>query len=317
MRVSVIIPAYNSGLLVVEAVASALAQSHAPAEVIVIDDGSTDDTHARVTAFGPPVRYIRQRNQGVAAARNAGLGVASGEVIAFLDADDVWHPRKLELQVECLRRDLQIALLGTGTVDWPRERFPNDGLVRSGRPVRVRFEDLVVRNQFVTSSVVVRKDALRCVGEFDPLLQGPEDFDLWLRVARVRAVANLSLPLTGYRNVPGSLGKQAATMESCGRRILDKLEAGGAFRGRPWLRRKAWSYLDYSCAYLHGAAGNHAVALQSMLRSLITFPLAYRRRDVRMPFARMRLLIRLAQRWVKETTRAVAWQSPRKGLVQP
>src|SRR6266849_6286184 len=107
MRGSVIIPTYDSGQLVVEAVASALAQSLAPAEVIVVDDGSTDDTRERLALFGPPVRYIHQKNQGVAAARNTGLHEATGELIAFLDADDVWHPLKLELQVSCLRSEAE------------------------------------------------------------------------------------------------------------------------------------------------------------------------------------------------------------------
>ncbi len=316
MCVSVIIPSYNSGPLVAEAVASALAQSHAPAEVIVIDDGSTDNTPERMAAFGPPVRYLRQPNQGVAAARNAGLRVATGELIAFLDADDVWHPRKLELQVECLRRAPEVALLGTGTVDWPRERFPIDDFGEPRQPLRVCFDELVVRNHFVTSSVVVRKNALDRVGEFDRALHGPEDFDLWLRVAREAPVANLPLPLTGYRDVVGSLGKQAVTMQSCGRRILEKLGGGGVFRGRPWLRRKAHSYLDYSCAYLHGADGNPGPALRSMLRSLIQYPMPYRRRDVRMPLARARLLARLVRRWASGLE-VTARLTLREGVVHP
>src|SRR5712675_1199611 len=98
MRVSVIIPTYNSGRLVVEAVESALAQTLAPAEILVVDDGSTDDTRDRLAKFGPPVSYIHQENQGVAAARNRGIRAATGDLVAFLDADDVWHPKKLERQ---------------------------------------------------------------------------------------------------------------------------------------------------------------------------------------------------------------------------
>src|SRR4051812_1301977 len=97
--VSVIIPTYNSAALLAQAIASVLAQSVLPAEIIVVDDGSTDATEQLVQCHGSRVKYVRQRNQGVSAARNRGVASASGEFIAFLDADDVWHPRKLELQM--------------------------------------------------------------------------------------------------------------------------------------------------------------------------------------------------------------------------
>src|SRR6185437_11144924 len=96
-RVSVVIPTYNSGPLVTEAVESVLAQTLPAAEVLVVDDGSTDDTPERLAAYGERIRYLPQANQGVAAARNRGIREATGDLIAFLDADDVWHPRKLEI----------------------------------------------------------------------------------------------------------------------------------------------------------------------------------------------------------------------------
>jgi acetyltransferase-like isoleucine patch superfamily enzyme/GT2 family glycosyltransferase len=304
MRVSVIIPTYNSADLVVEGLRSILAQSYSAAEVIIVDDGSTDDTRERVAALEPAVRYVRQTNQGVAAARNRGLLEATGDVVAFLDADDVWHKRKLELQLRCLQDEPGLGLLGTLTVDWPREPFPSVDGAGAVRARGIRFDELVVRNTIVTSSVVVRREVLNKVGEFDTALHGPEDFDLWLRVARVAGVANLPMALTGYRNVAGSLGKQAAGMESGGRLILSKLEADGALRGRPLLRRKAKSYLFFSCAYLHTVAGNQAGALRLMSRSLSTYPLPYRRAEVRMPLARARLLLRTALRCMRNRPRA-------------
>src|SRR5262245_21078047 len=100
MRVSVVIPTYNCAPLVREAVASALAQTAPPFEVLVIDDGSTDDSRARIAEFGCPVRYVWKPNGGVSSARNCGLVEAEGDLIAFLDADDVWHPDKLRRQIE-------------------------------------------------------------------------------------------------------------------------------------------------------------------------------------------------------------------------
>jgi glycosyltransferase involved in cell wall biosynthesis len=306
MRVSVVIPTYNSGRLVVEAIASALAQTHQPAEVIVVDDGSTDDTRARMAAFESPVRYVYQENQGVAAARNRGIREATGEFVAFLDADDVWHPRKLEIQLECLRRNPELGLVGTSTVDWPNEPFPSGERFANPEPALVRLKDLVVRNQFVTSSVLVRRPVLDRIGEFDRALHGPEDYDLWLRVAQATAVANLPLPLTGYRDVPASLGKQAVTMERGIGIILEKLHSAGAFRGRWLLERKAWSFYRYTCAYMYGSAGSHSTAIWLMVRSLIGYPLPYRRHEVRMPLARVRMLARACVRMIARAKPAEA-----------
>ena len=323
MRVSVIIPTYNSGHLVVDAIASALAQTRAPAEVVVVDDGSADDTRERLATFGPPVRYVYQENAGVAAARNRGLSKSHSELIAFLDADDVWHPRKLECQVRALDDNPDLGLVGTAAIDWPAESFPAMEHLPAPPLTRVRWNDFVVRNPFVTSSVVVRRQILERVGEFDTALQGPEDFDLWLRVAREAEVANLPLPLTGYRDVAGSLGKQAVTMEAGTRRILEKLAAGGAFRGKPFLRRKAWSYLYFSCGYMHGAAGNPTRALRMMLKSFLTYPIPYRSHEVRVPLARVRLFARTAVRAVahwRTNTNNGDFARPsvsRKGLVNP
>src|SRR5580704_10876157 len=129
MRVSVVIPAYNCGPYIAEALDSVLGQSLAPDEIVVVDDGSTDDTPERVAAYVGRVRYVRQANERVAAARNRGIAETSGELIAFLDSDDVWHPAKLERQVAILRERPEIGAIGTRLIDWPDEHFvPADEL---------------------------------------------------------------------------------------------------------------------------------------------------------------------------------------------
>jgi glycosyltransferase involved in cell wall biosynthesis len=102
--VSVIIPTYNRGALLVEAVESALAQRRPPDEILVVDDGSRDDTAARMAAYGERVRYVRQANAGPSAARNHGFRLARGEYLALLDSDDLWTPDRLERQLEVLQR---------------------------------------------------------------------------------------------------------------------------------------------------------------------------------------------------------------------
>src|SRR4051794_21607577 len=233
--VSVIIPTYNSAALVTAAVESALAQTNPPAEIIVIDDGSTDDTRERLSRYR--VRYFPQQNQGVAAARNLGLREATGELIAFLDADDVWHPRKLELQIAAIEANTHLVLLGTTLFDWPVEQPTK--VNRTGVIKPIPWRKLAVKNHLVTSSIVVRRTALAQTGDFDTALQGPEDHDLWLRLAEAGVVATLDLPLTGYRQVPGSLSRQATTMRAGMRQILRKLDQRQAWRGERWLRRKA------------------------------------------------------------------------------
>lgn len=293
-RVSVIIPTFNSATLVVEAIESVLAQSYPAFEVFVVDDGSADDTPARLTRFGNPVRYVRKENGGVSSARNRGLEEATGDLIAFLDADDVWHPDKLRRQVEVFNRRPDLGLLGTEIVPWPGQ-FPSTlskGLVERD----ISMDALVVKNLLVTSSLVVRRDVTRTVGLFDRSLNGPEDYDYWLRAGRVAPIARLSLPLTGYRDIGGSLSKQAFRMEEGMRAILMKLEANGAFRERARLRSKAWGYFHYSCAIMHRAAGNYHEAVRNSLQSFWRFPAPFRPNESREPFGRARLLLAAIRR---------------------
>src|SRR5262245_58457673 len=111
--VSVIIPSYNYGCYVQQAVDSALSQSYPNQEVIVVDDGSTDDTEVRLAAYGKRIRYIHQKNQGLSEARNTGIREARGEFLAFLDSDDAFHPKKTELQMAYLMAHPEVSLVGT------------------------------------------------------------------------------------------------------------------------------------------------------------------------------------------------------------
>src|SRR5262245_48080665 len=111
--VTAVIPTYNYGRFVTAAVDSALAQTYPHVEIIVADDGSRDDTRARLAAYGDKVRYLYQDNQGVSAARNTAIRAARGDYYAFLDSDDRWHPRKLEVQMRYLARHPEVGLLAS------------------------------------------------------------------------------------------------------------------------------------------------------------------------------------------------------------
>ena len=293
--ISVVIPTFNSAALVTEAVESALGQTLPPHEVIVIDDGSTDDTQRRLGAFADRIAVICQQNAGVAAARNAGVARATGEFVAFLDADDIWHPRKLEFQVRCIEaRRPPLGALGTYTFDWPRVQAPDiDKFAQNGTVKHVDWDSLAVKNSLTTSSLLVRGDLLRKAGTFDTTLQGPEDHDLWLRVAEIAEVGVLPMPLTGYRDAVGSLSKHAKKMEEGMIRILEKLDRRDAWKGRALLRRSARAYASYSCAYMYAAAGDPVTALGRLLQSFLWYPLPFKRGTLESTLARTKLMITL------------------------
>jgi hypothetical protein len=286
--VSVIIPTYNSAAYLGEAIDSALAQALPPRQIIVVDDGSTDQTPQLIQRYASRVQYVRQTNQGVSAARNRGLELANQPLVAFLDADDVWHPLKLKVQIAAMNAIPSLVLLGTRSFDWPARSMPRS----RGCPAvgHVSWRQLVVKNRLVTSSVVVRRDAIEKAGIFDTSLQGPEDRDMWLRLARLGGVANLDQPLTGYREVHGSVSKQAARCHTSMRRIIQKLDETGQLRGQWLLRRKALSQIDNSVACIWSSAGETRNALKLLVRSLLLYPLPYRGSEVDASFERSRRL---------------------------
>ncbi|HYL81892.1 MAG TPA: glycosyltransferase, partial [Candidatus Acidoferrum sp.] len=185
--VSVIIPTYNSAGFVVEAVRSVLAQTHSPVEIIVVDDGSTDATAESLRPYAERIRYLYQQNRGVAAARNAGIAVARGDLLAFLDADDMWVPDKLERQLACLDRRPQVGVTHADA----RHCYVDSGRQCARPPLARQFDgncytDLFFGNRIVTSSVMVKRHCLEAVGGFDETIRAAsvEDYDLWLRLAR-------------------------------------------------------------------------------------------------------------------------------------
>lgn len=206
--VTTIIPAYNAARTITETIASALAQTHAEHEIVVVDDGSTDDTRAIVTAIAKDrrdIRIVAHENRGLASARNSGIAVARGDYIAPLDADDIWHPQKLARQVAAIEA-LPGAALAYG---WFRNIDPqNRVLPGSGAPVAEGWVyHRHLEQNFVSngSSPLVRTDVAREI-LYDPALSlGCEDYMFQLQVARRYPFACARGWLMGYRRTPGSM----------------------------------------------------------------------------------------------------------------
>jgi len=187
LSVSVIIPAYNRQAYIAEAVQSALQQSHRPLEIIVVDDGSTDGTRSAVQKFFPSVRYELQQHSGAGAARNRGAEIARGELLAFLDADDVWPPYKLARQLEAfqLRPDLHMVF---GQV-----RQLHDGPEWSSGIVGRLSNPSQLMAGYAPGTMMVRRDAFFRVGPFKTDWKVGEFID-WYARARDLQLRETCLP---------------------------------------------------------------------------------------------------------------------------
>lgn len=194
-RISVVVPVYNRASFLKEALESVFAQTLPPLEVIVIDDGSTDETRNLCQNQFPKIRYFYQENKGVSAARNLGVRNAQGEWFAFLDSDDLWDPRKIEVQWKYIENNPEVRIFQTEEI-W----------IRNGRRVNPKkkhakksgwiFEDCIPLCIVSPSAVAIHREVFDKVGLFDEELPACEDYDLWLRVALHYPIETLSEALT-------------------------------------------------------------------------------------------------------------------------
>jgi len=219
-KVSVIIPTYNAGKFVREAVDSVLNQAYEDYEIIVVDGGSVDNTRELLSSYGEKIRFIRQTDRGVAAARNVGILNSKGEYVAFLDADDQWLSQKLKLQVKYLDEHPAVGLVFsdawciTGGEPLPSDFHFVKRTSQISKPFSGKvFDKLFVRNFIPCLSVLVRRTCLDKVGLFDTDLSLAEDYDLWLRVARITSVHYIDQPLAIYRKHVDSLSHNIESAE--------------------------------------------------------------------------------------------------------
>lgn len=192
--VSVIIPTFNRGWIVKDAIESVLAQDFTDFELIAVDDGSTDNTSEILGEFESDIRVIRQTNRGVSAARNRGIQASVGRWIAFLDSDDLWLPQKLSHQVDFFRSHADAMICQTEE-QWIRNGVRVNPKVRHHKFSGLIFERSLELCLVSPSAVMIRKDLFNEVGLFDESLPACEDYDLWLRVSCRFPVYLIDTPL--------------------------------------------------------------------------------------------------------------------------
>lgn len=199
-KVSVVIPTYNAVAYLIKTLESVFNQTFTDFEVIVIDDGSSDRTVESVCNLtNPNLKIVTQTNQGVAVARNKGIELACGEYIAFLDSDDLWHPTKLEKQVQCLDANPDVGLVNTW-IENIDEQGNALSIVQAPEVEGKVWSQIVEENIILCGSVpLIRRSCFEKVGVFDPHLFSAEDWDMWIRLAANYSFALIREPLVLYR----------------------------------------------------------------------------------------------------------------------
>ncbi len=273
--VSVVIPAFNVAWCVEKAIDSALAQTHPAVEVIVVDDGSSDDTPRVLASYGDRIRGLQQPNGGMSNARNAGIRAAQGEYIAFLDADDWWLPEKLERQLQLMLADPTLGFTSAAALvvddkgnvlnHWNCPGIEGNQL-----------EYLFQHHAAVAggcSSVMMRKNLFDQVALFDETLHGFEDPDLWIRLSAVTGYSCVNEPMVMVLRREGSVSRNLRSMRAAAIRSMHKNrhllppEKQGAF----WRNCLAGVYADYAMGAFR--AGKRGAALRDALHTLALAPL--------------------------------------------
>jgi glycosyltransferase involved in cell wall biosynthesis len=227
--VSCIIPSYNRPHYVCEAVDSALAQTYEALEVIVVDDGSTDNTLEVLKKYGDKIKVLDQPNAGTAAARNTGVAASSGKYLAWLDSDDSWLPQKISAQVEAAERHPEAAVVYTLCQQFDENGEPPPPAGPIAIPVETVQKDilnmLIVESQVMPSSCLIRRDNYLSVGGYDPEYRFSEDWELDFRLALRYQYVSINAPLTRYRVHPASKSNDRAPHAFGRLKLREKIEA--------------------------------------------------------------------------------------------
>lgn len=243
LRVSVVIPNYNHTRFISEAIHSVLAQTYRSFEIIVVDDGSTDNCREVVACFGNQVCYIWQENQGLAGARNTGIRAARGELIGLLDADDQWIPGYLETMVSLATQHPKAAVYYCCAqgMDVDGHDLPQI----FGGPVlspEMMYPTLLRANYLIPSTILIRRSVIMAAGLFDQKLRSCEDWDLWLRILPGKVIVGTSERLVRYRLHGSSLSTNPTGMQQATRAVIEKHFGPDDGQYQSWSQEKRRAY---------------------------------------------------------------------------
>jgi glycosyltransferase involved in cell wall biosynthesis len=265
VKISVVIPAYNAAGFLPRCLGSVFAQTRRPDEVIVVDDGSTDDTAAVASGLGAKV--IGRRNGGLSAARNTGIQGATGEWIALLDADDMWVPEKLERQAALVRPETVLVYSGIRTFDdkGVRDELPAMDVATARKVLRYR-------NPITPSTALVRREMVLRDGGFREDIRSCEDWEMWVRLQRLGEFEAIPDMLTEYYVHAQGLSQNPVGMLEALHRILDTTLVADLRGLKRWAWRRRILAGQLCSAGLMARDNRLKGELSYMLGSLCTWP---------------------------------------------
>ena len=247
--VSVIIPTYNRGWILKEAIDSVLAQEFKDFELIVVDDGSTDNTGKILGSYEQDIIVLRQSHKGVSAARNRGIAEAAGRLVAFLDSDDLWLPRKLTSQVDFFSSN------PAAVINQTEEIWVRNGVRVNPKTRHHKFSGMIFKRSLALclvspSAVMIKKNLFSKVGVFDENLTACEDYDLWLRISCRYPVHLIETPLIMKRGGHADQLSKAPGLDKFRIQALKKIIESGQLE--PDSYRAAVQTLQEKCAIFAG-----------------------------------------------------------------
>ena len=275
--VSVIVPCLNAGPYIRGALDSILGQTRLPEEIIVADGGSTDGAVEVLESYRERVAWFRQEGKGVSRAKNQAIARAKGDYIAFLDADDLWYPEKLEIQFDFLNGHPEFGFCSSDVDFFNEEGTFIKGAIRAEKKPHSGyvFDDLFTNNFISSATIMLRRECFERAGLFDEEIFYAEDTDMWLRVAREFELGYISQSLAKYRVHPGARTQEFAKHYASLEKIYEKLNRlyPEYFHQNQTLIRSARFNLYRRWAYRHFAAGEYAASRRIYFKVLRQKPM--------------------------------------------
>lgn len=245
--ITVLIPTFNRQGLVVEAIKSVFSQTYTNYEVVVVDDGSTDDTERVLEPWLSKIRYLKKPNGGPSSSRNLGIQHANSHYVAFLDSDDQWEPNFLQTVVTTLQSQPDLGLVTTSRLMIPegvcQPRIPDSPIKGDLYPI------LFQRNFVTTSGVLVKRECFDMVGFFNEELIQAGDYDMWLRISKAYPIAFLKEPLCRYRCHGNNISRNELRHQLFLQQVLDTNYDPKRIPVKDWRFRRSRAWISLGCAY--------------------------------------------------------------------